>query len=112
MALINVVKAFTLNLGAVLKKFEAGVHEVEDDIAQHWYVLLHIASPAAAEPVPEPAQADSVTVEDDGTTHVDTPEEGSEKHTLIAQAESLGIAVDGRWGVSRLQAEIAKAGAA
>ncbi|MFG1399839.1 STY1053 family phage-associated protein [Roseixanthobacter pseudopolyaromaticivorans] len=118
MTRINVVKAFTLNLGAVLKKFEAGVHEVEDDIAQHWYVLLHIAPPVAAEPVsepdpePEPSQVESVTVEDDGSTHVDSPEEVSEKHTLIAQAEALGIAVDGRWGVPRLQAEIAKAGAA
>ncbi|MFG1429185.1 STY1053 family phage-associated protein [Roseixanthobacter glucoisosaccharinicivorans] len=110
MTSINVVKTFTLNLGAVLKKFEAGVHEVEDDIAQHWYVLLHIAPPAA--PVPEPAPVEGVTVEDDGTTHVDTPEEVSEKHTLIAHAETLGIAVDGRWGVTRLQAEIAKAGAA
>jgi len=113
MTLINVVKAFTLNLGAALKKFEAGLHEVEDEIAQHWYVLLHIAPPAAAEPVPapapEPAPADSVTVEDDGSTHVDTAEEVSEKHTLIAQAEALGITVDGRWGVPRLQAEIAKA---
>lgn len=112
MTSINVVKAFTLNLGAVLKKFEAGVHDVEDDIARHWYVLLHIAPPAAAEPVSEPIQAESVTVEDDGSTHVDTPEEVSEKHTLIAQAEALGITVDGRWGVSRLQAEIAKVGAA
>lgn len=29
-----------------------------------------------------------------------------EKASLVAEAEALGIAVDGRWGVSRLQAEI------
>lgn len=29
-----------------------------------------------------------------------------EKAALVAEAEALGITIDGRWGVSRLQAEI------
>ncbi|MFG1260035.1 hypothetical protein V5F79_22165 [Xanthobacter flavus] len=149
MALINVVKPFLLNLGYALKRFEAGIIEVEEEIASHWYTLLHaerlpdpepvepvaeqpaepVAEPAPAQPEPavdpvaepapaetpaepapvEPAAAEteSVTIEPDGSTHVDTPDEVSEKVSLKAEAEALGIPVDGRWGVTRLQAEIA-----
>jgi len=149
MALINVVKPFLLNLGYALKRFEAGIIEVEEDIASHWYTLLHaerlpdpepvapvaeqpvepvaepapvqpepavapVAEPAPAEtpaePVPvepAPAETESVTIEPDGSTHVDTPDEVTEKAALKAEAEALGITVDGRWGVTRLQAEIA-----
>lgn len=146
MALINVVKPFLLNLGNALKRFEAGIIEVEEEIASHWYTLLHAermpdpvpepapqptaepasvepaaappsapvepiapTEPALVEPSPEPAPAapESITIEPDGSTHVDTPDEVTEKAALKAEAEALGITVDGRWGVTRLQAEIA-----
>ena len=151
MALINVLKPFLLNLGHALKRFEAGVIEVEEEIASHWYTLVHAerlpdpapvapvaeqpapaeepaAEPASADPEPAPvgepteaapvagsepvsdpvpADPESVTIEPDGSTHVDTPDEVTEKAALKAEAEALGISVDGRWGVTRLQAEIA-----
>lgn len=149
MALINVLKPFLLNLGHALKRFEAGIIEVEEEIASHWYTLVHavrlpdpvpepapepVAEPAPVEPTAEPPSAseepsapaepapvdpspesapaepaapESITIEPDGSTHVDTPDEVTEKVALKAEAEALGISVDGRWGVPRLQAEIA-----
>lgn len=38
-----------------------------------------------------------------------TPEPEDEIEALRAEAEQLGIEVDGRWGEKRLKAEIAKA---
>lgn len=134
MPLINVVKTFRLNLGTRIHEFAAGVHEVEEDIASHFYVLLHaerVTEPTTVAPeaetvaAPEPPAQDppeetagpessdvSVTEEPDGTVHVDTPEEVDEKSALQAQAEGLGIAIDRRWGVDRLQKEIAAKSAA
>jgi hypothetical protein len=97
MTTINVVKSFTLNHGGRLKKFEPGPHVVAEDVADHWYVRLHAE-------VPHEAQMS----EQDGA-HLDTQEETNQKQVLVSRAESLGITVDGRWGVPRLQAEIAKA---
>lgn len=48
MTTIQVLKSFVLNLGGVLKKFEAGMHEVEDEVAGHWYVQAHSQDAAAA----------------------------------------------------------------
>ncbi|WP_332116068.1 STY1053 family phage-associated protein [Azorhizobium caulinodans] len=124
MPTINVAKSFKLNLRTITLEFKAGVQEVEEEIASHWYTLLHLVPQpeveeptAESEPVAvadepheqsEPVAADvSVTEEPDGSVHVDTPEEVDEKATLQAQAESLGIAIDRRWGVKKLREEIA-----
>ncbi|TCM21481.1 hypothetical protein EDF56_101145 [Novosphingobium sp. PhB165] len=40
---------------------------------------------------------------------VSEPAEDAELDALRAQAEELGIEVDGRWGAKRLETEIAKA---
>lgn len=115
---ITVLAPFLLNLGGTLKKFEAGVVEVAEEVASHWYVKLFTAPVEEATPPtttevgtdpapPEDTQAEpSVTTEDDGSTHVDTQEEVDEKASLKAEAEALGIDVDGRWGVGRLKTEI------
>lgn len=42
MKFLNVLKSFKLNLAeGVIRDFEAGLHEVEDEIAAHWYVAAH-----------------------------------------------------------------------
>lgn len=38
---INVVKAFFLNIGGELQKFEAGVQNVAKEIADHWFTQAH-----------------------------------------------------------------------
>jgi len=38
MKFLNVLQAFKLNLADGIRDFEAGLQEVEDDIAEHWYV--------------------------------------------------------------------------
>ena len=93
-------------------RFEAGEQVVPDDIAEHPYLTANgervpdsAVVDAPAPPVEEPASG--ATAEDDGTVHEGTPEEVSEKDELKAQAEALGIEVDGRWGVARLISEIA-----
>lgn len=115
-------------------RFEKGAQTVPDDLANHPYLAANgervdaepsapsepVEAPAPSQPEPiaepspvettaepAPAEPESVTIEPDGSTHVDTPEEVTEKTALKAEAEALGIAVDGRWGVARLQAEIA-----
>ncbi|MGA3827386.1 hypothetical protein ACA087_00750 [Pseudomonas chlororaphis] len=42
MKFINVLKGFKLNLAeGVIRDFESGLHEVEDEIAAHWYVAAN-----------------------------------------------------------------------
>ncbi len=42
MKFLNVLKSFKLNLAeGVIRDFEAGLHEVEDEIAAHWYVVAN-----------------------------------------------------------------------
>ncbi|MBR8123232.1 hypothetical protein KDW39_08730 [Burkholderia multivorans] len=70
MQLINVVKAFTVRLvhegESIERRIVAGVQEVEDYIADHWYTKAHTgplpagvsAAPAkAADAGPEPTDA-------------------------------------------------------
>lgn len=65
MKFINVLKSFKLNQSeGVLREFEVGLHEVEDDIAAHWYVAANsepltakqakaLQVDAPADPVPD-----------------------------------------------------------
>lgn len=42
MKFLNVLKSFKLNLAeGVIRDFEAGLHEVEDEVAAHWYVAAN-----------------------------------------------------------------------
>jgi hypothetical protein len=38
MKFLNVLQSFKLNLADGIRDFEAGLQEVEDEIAEHWYV--------------------------------------------------------------------------
>lgn len=46
---INVLIAFVLTMAdGAQKKFNAGLHEVEEEIASHWYVQAH-SEPVASD---------------------------------------------------------------
>jgi hypothetical protein len=56
MQTITVEKRFVLTLkGGQTRTFEPGQHEVEDDIASHWFVQGHSKAVAPAEPPAVPA---------------------------------------------------------
>lgn len=97
--------------------FGAGEQTVPDEYADHWFVLemgecldVETVAPAAAEPATVAAAStdvsESVPIEAEGSTHVETAEEISEKEALRVEADALGIVVDGRWGIARMKAEI------
>ncbi|MDN7951771.1 hypothetical protein QZM74_18790 [Burkholderia multivorans] len=62
MAKINVLTAFTIRLvhegEEVVRRVEAGVQEIEDYIADHWYTKAH-TGPLPAGVSAAPAKADS-----------------------------------------------------
>jgi len=51
MTKINVKKPFTLNLPSGHVSFVAGVVEVEDEVAEHWYVQAH-SEPVVEQSIP------------------------------------------------------------
>jgi hypothetical protein len=52
---INVIKAFLLTLADHTKRaFAVGIHKVEDEIADHWFVKAHSEPVAAVAPAVEP----------------------------------------------------------
>lgn len=73
MKFLNVLTGFTLTLATGAKReFEAGLQEIEDELADHWYVAAHsepltakqakalqaasaAPEPAAEQPAPEAA---------------------------------------------------------
>ncbi len=138
MAKINILKAFRLNHHNAIRDFKPGIVEVDQEVAEHWYVKAHsepIAAEAekaapdpgivadAGEPAPEGQQAGegsgappAPSGEQQGG---DTPQPPApsndgdhaaeaEKVALKAEAEALGIDVDGRWGIPKLKAAIAE----
>ncbi|MCL8293823.1 hypothetical protein M9Y55_28590 [Klebsiella oxytoca] len=50
---IYVLTAFNFNDGAKITPFSAGFHDVEDEVAEHWFVKAHCSpdgeAPAVAE---------------------------------------------------------------
>jgi len=46
MAKITVAKPFRLNHKGKLLRFDAGVHTVEKEVAEHWFVHQHLATAA------------------------------------------------------------------
>lgn len=55
MAKINVKKPFVLNLPTGHVSFPVGVVDVEDEVANHWYVQAHSAPFVEREPQPDKA---------------------------------------------------------
>lgn len=96
-----VAKAFSvlLDAGGRRLSFAAGEQEIPDEIAGHWYVRLHLAEPT------EPAEL----ADEASPSATPAPVDVDDKAALKAEAEALGIAVDGRWGVERIKTAIAEA---
>jgi hypothetical protein len=53
MAKINVKKPFVLNLDGLHRSFGVGLQEVEDEVAEHWYVQSHSEPVDIGPPVKE-----------------------------------------------------------
>jgi len=65
MAIIQVVKAFNLNVDAVITHYPVGKHEVTDDVASHHWVQHFIeadATPAANEKTAEEVAAETEAI--------------------------------------------------
>ncbi|MBZ9939143.1 hypothetical protein LB518_22795 [Mesorhizobium sp. BR1-1-16] len=89
---LTIARPFTLLLsGNQRLSFAAGEQEVPDEHADHWYVQAHVVKPEPDDAAPT---AESAPPEDDRTA-------------LIVEATSLGITVDGRWGIDRIKSAIA-----
>jgi hypothetical protein len=59
---IEVFKSFVLTLvDGTTRKFQTGIHEVEESIAAHWYTLLHSRVVPEVEKAVENAEATVVT---------------------------------------------------
>lgn len=101
---ISVHTAFKLNLGrAGIVPFAVGVHEVSEEVAAHHYVTPHASVLPEVEKAPsDPTAADQTEAKAEQATP--NPDE---RAVLQERATALGIAIDKRWGVSRLQREIA-----
>ena len=104
-------------------RFEKGVQSVPDAMSGHPYLAANgervADAPAPAEepapaPEPEPAPApEEPPQQSEPEAPAEPPDEQPaddvpEHDALVAQAEALGINVDGRWRSARLKAEIAK----
>ncbi|MFG1302171.1 hypothetical protein V5F49_20500 [Xanthobacter sp. V3C-3] len=95
-------------------RFQKGAQDVPDDLADHPYLAANgerveeaIVEPAP-EPIPDPEPAPEPPAAEPDPDATGPDDDVSEHDALVAQAEALGINVDGRWGVARLKAEIAK----
>lgn len=90
--------------------FKKGLNDVPDVLVRHWYVLQHAEPVVEAVPIEvvlgEPAQTEAPAQEGEETA---TPAGADDKAALKAEAEALGIVVDGRWGIDRIKAAIAEA---
>lgn len=82
MAMINVLKSFSLNIDGALKRFEAGVQDVEEAVAGHWYVKAHseaVADKEAAKAVEEEKPAPAEMPEADAPAAPEKTTKGSKK---------------------------------
>lgn len=92
MKFLNVLTGFTLTLASGTKReFEAGLQEIEDELAEHWYVgahsepvtakqakVLQATSAASAPEVAPPAQQAAPVNEQEASAELaaDAPAEG------------------------------------
>lgn len=74
---VTIIQAFTLTLdNGSTQRINAGTHEMEDDIADHWYVIAHSDNPGYSPP------------------KVGTPEYAREAAKKIARAKLIEAAVE------------------
>ncbi|MHA6574553.1 STY1053 family phage-associated protein [Pseudomonas yamanorum] len=90
MKFLNVLQSFKLNLADGIRDFEAGLQEVEDEIAEHWYVKANTetvtakqakAIQAASTTQATDAAADTSTQADTATTTTTTTTANTETVT-------------------------------
>jgi hypothetical protein len=86
MAKILVHTPFTLQLpdGSVTPRYKAGVHEVEDRVAQHWFTKHH-ADVMEDEKMEDSYDADESTVDD--SAGVESEDESEESESVDEDAE-------------------------
>lgn len=113
-------------------RFEAGEQDVPDAVAGHPYLAANgervekpapviqmapetepapvatTAEPQSDAPAAEPPAEEPAVDPAPAPEAVEAADDVPEHDALVAQAEALGINVDGRWGTARLKAEIAK----
>lgn len=88
MKFLNVLKSFKLNLAeGVIRDFEAGLHEVEDEIAAHWYVAAN-SEPLTAKQAKAIKASDEVADTGGDTQAPDAPNEDSDTATVPTSADS------------------------
>lgn len=88
MKFLNVLKSFKLNLAeGVIRDFEAGLHEVEDEVAAHWYVVAN-SEPLTAKQA-KAIKASDETADAGGDTQApDAPNMDGDATTAPASADS------------------------
>lgn len=99
MKFLNVLQAFKLNLAEGIRDFEAGLQEVEDDIAEHWYVKANTevvtakqakAIRAASKTDDQPADTDAPATDGaDGDGAVTTTD--GQANTEVVTAETVTL---------------------
>ena len=114
MARVKILHPFNLQFeNGVSLQFFAGGEYVPDEHMGHPLVLANIERPGpeVVSDVPAPSVIEMPILEspEELVRDAELVSEGVTKDGLIEEAKSLGIAVDGRWGMARIQAEIEKA---
>lgn len=106
--LVSVAGAdFALSPGEVTERFDDAEAA---RLIQADYAVVVIDSPAETATLPPPAEtAVAPQVETAVVSPAETRADDDGKAALVAEAEALGIDVDGRWSVRRLKLEIANA---
>ena len=95
----------TKSLKYATRRLQAG----DEFDAKDRHARIYVGARLARYAPDEPESPRPVIVPEDKTEADAKEREDAEINRLRAQAERLGIHVDGRWGVNRLQQEIAMA---
>lgn len=79
---IHVARAFKLHLDATRSlAFEPGVHDVDEEVADHWYTREHLAPEGTPEPAGEAEDIDALRAERDALR--------AERDALLAEIAAL-----------------------
>lgn len=97
---IVVTTPFVLNLAEKQHTFNVGVHEVSDEVAEHWYTKNHSTEEEVEAPQPELEEVEETPEEETGeeTPGEETSEEEAEDETSEEETEKEARPVRGRRG--------------
>ncbi|MFI7782653.1 hypothetical protein EN46_02000 [Citrobacter amalonaticus] len=82
---IYVLSAFNFNDGTKIKAFTPGFHDVESDVADHWFVKAHCSPDGEA-----PAQEDDPRIAELETLAAEQANRIAELETQLAEAKANG----------------------